>query len=205
MSTEPVIHRKQRRVVIVASEQRQAASVPAIAQTKAHRPVLTLKARASTPVAAPPHAGEADSAGVPPASGRQEPLSSAERQCRQAAKAAAALRVLAEHFPCLFNSVRPMAIGTGKVLDAERKAGRLPLGCIPLKLALVAWATSDAYFEAVAAGGARFNLAGGTEGEVTPEQVAYALKKLGKRRESAAAGQTLAGDDGVRPAGGPAA
>jgi ProP effector len=204
MSTEPVIHRKQRRVVIVASEQRQSASVPAIAETKAHRPVLMLKGRAPTPVAAPPHAGEAASAGVPAASGRQEPLSSAERQRRKAAKAAAALRVLAEHFPSLFNSVRPMAIGTGKVLDAERKAGRLPLGCVPLKLVLAAWATSDAYFEAVAAGGARFNLAGDTEGEVTPEQVAYALKKLRKRRESAAAGHSLAGG-GVLPAGRPAA
>lgn len=87
-----------------------------------------------------------------------------------------------------------MAIGTGKVLDAEHKAGRLPLGCIPLKLALSAWATSDAYFEAVAAGGVRFNLAGEAEGEVTPEQVAYALKKLRKRHESATSGQEQAID-----------
>jgi sRNA-binding protein len=121
-------------------------------------------------------------------------LSDAERKRRQAAKADAALRVLAEHFPSLFTSVRPMAIGTSKVLDAERKAGRLPLGCIPLKLALSAWATSDAYFEAVAAGAVRFNLAGEAEGEVTPEQVAYALKKLKKRRASAAARQAGTSD-----------
>ncbi len=92
-----------------------------------------------------------------------------------------------------------MAIGTGKVLDAERKAGRLPLGCIPLKLALASWGTSDAYFAAVAAGDARFNLAGETAGKVTPEQVAYVLQKLKKRRESAAAGQALTGE-GVVPA-----
>ncbi|WP_066336030.1 ProQ/FINO family protein [Azohydromonas lata] len=200
MSTEPVIHRKQRRVVIVANEQPQAA--PAIAQTRADRPVLRLKAKAPTPPAVPSQAGEAASADVPPASPRQEPLSDAERQHRQAAKAEAALRVLAEHFPGLFTSVRPMAIGTGKVLDAERKAGRLPLGCIPLKLALSAQATSDAYFEAVAAGGARFNLAGEVEGEVTPEQVAYATKKLHKRRDTAARRHELP-SDAVAPAATP--
>ncbi|WP_298235620.1 ProQ/FINO family protein [uncultured Azohydromonas sp.] len=173
--------------MIVGNEQRQASPAPAIAETQADRPVLRLKAR---PQAAAPSQEEKVTTGdMPPASPPQERLSNAERQRRQAAKADAALRVLAEHFPGLFTSVRPMAIGTSKVLDAERKAGRLPLGCIPLKLALSAWATSNAYFEAVAAGGARFNLAGEAEGEVTPEQVAYALKKLKKRRESAAAGQ----------------
>lgn len=119
----------------------------------------------------------------------QEPLSVAERSRRQAAKAAAALSVLAEHYPALFTSPRPMAIGTGTVLDAERKAGRLPLGCIPLKAGLSAWATSDAYIEALAGGGPRFNLGGEVEGEVTPEQVAHAVKKLHKHQAAAAAPQ----------------
>lgn len=194
MSTEPVIHRKQRRVVIVANEQPQAAPAPAIAETRADRPVLRLKVKAATPPAVPSQVGEAASADVPPASPQQDPLSDAERKRRQAAKADAAIQVLTRHFPGLFTSVRPMAIGTSKVLDAERKAGRLPLGCIPLKLALSAWATSDAYFEAVAAGGARFNLAGEVDGEVTPEQVAYATKKLHKRRDTAARRHDLPSD-----------
>ncbi|MDZ5455337.1 ProQ/FINO family protein [Azohydromonas lata] len=186
MTTEPVIHRKQRRVVVVASEQPPAAPAPAIAEAKPDRPVLKLKARSTPPAAAPAPAGKAPTEAATAASPRQEPLSNAERKRRQAAKADAALRVLAGHFPGLFTSVRPMAIGTGKVLDAERKAGRLPLGCIPLKLALSAWTASDAYLEALAASGARINLAGEAEGEVTPEQAARAARKLHKRRDAAA-------------------
>jgi sRNA-binding protein len=77
----------------------------------------------------------------------------------------------------------PSAVG--KVLDAERKAGRLPISCIPLNLALSAWTASDAYLEAVAAGGPRFNLAGEVEGDVTPEQLAHAARKLKRRRDAA--------------------
>lgn len=185
MSTEPVIHRKQRRVVIVANEP-PAVPAPAVAEAKAPRPLLKLRARSSTPAAAPPPAELEAAAGGPPASPRQERLSPAERERRQAAKAQAALQVLAAHFPGLFTSVRPLAIGTGEVLDAERKAGRLPLGCIPLKLALSAWTASDAYLEAIAAGGVRFNLAGEVEGEVTPRQMAHATSKLQRRRDAAA-------------------
>jgi hypothetical protein len=59
MSTEPVIHRsKQRRVVIVANQQPQAAPAPAIGEATADRPVFKLKARSSTPAAVPAQAGK---------------------------------------------------------------------------------------------------------------------------------------------------
>lgn len=45
MPSEPVIHRKQRRVVIVADVQPPAAPAPAVAELNAHRPVIKLKAR----------------------------------------------------------------------------------------------------------------------------------------------------------------
>ncbi|WP_157269541.1 ProQ/FINO family protein [Azohydromonas aeria] len=190
MASEPIVRRK-RRVVIVADV--QPPTTPAVASTepKSDRPVFKLKSRseaAHTPAdaAQPPVAAPAA-----PAKPVQEPLSAAERRRRLAVKAAAALSVLAEHYPALFTSARPMAIGTGKVLDAERKAGRLPLGTIPLKPGLSAWAASDAYVEALAGGGPRFNLAGEVAGEVTPEQVAHALKKLHKRRAVAAVPQEL--------------
>ncbi|WP_157271684.1 ProQ/FINO family protein [Azohydromonas aeria] len=186
MASEPIIHRK-RRVVIVADVP-PTTPAAAGAEPKADRPVLKLKSRSeagSTPASAdqPPAAAPATLA--TPA---QEPLSAAERRRRLALKAAAALSVLVEHYPALFTSARPMAIGVGKVLDAERKAGRLPLGIIPLKAGLSAWAASDAYVEALAGGGPRFNLAGEIEGEVTPEQVAHALKKLHKRQAAARQG-----------------
>ena len=101
----------------------------------------------------------------------------AERSRCQAAKADAEIQVLARHFSILFAGVRPMAIGTGKVLEAERKAGRLPRTCIPLKLALSAWSACDAYLE---------DLAGEAEGEVMPEQLAYAARMLKRRRDAAA-------------------
>jgi hypothetical protein len=109
----------------------------------------------------------------------------AER-CRQPAKADAARQVLARNFSSLFASVRPMAVGTGKVLEAERKAVPLPCTCIPLKRALFAWSACDAYLEAVAAGAARLNLAGEAVGEATPEHLAYAARTLKRRRDAAA-------------------
>lgn len=185
MSNEPVIHRKQRRAVVIIDAPPLSVPAPAISESKAVRPVLKLKARQRA--ASNPEGTVETSTPAKPSKAVQEPLTAAERSRRQAAKAAAALDVLAAHYPALFASVRPMAIGTGKVLDAERKAGRLPLGCIPLKLALSAWTASQRYLESVAAGGYRFSLAGEAAGEVTPEQVAHAIKRLKKCCESASA------------------
>jgi hypothetical protein len=65
MSTEPVIHRKQCRVLIIRNEQRQTAPAPAIAETKADRPVLSLKSR--PPAAAPSQDEKVTTADMPPA------------------------------------------------------------------------------------------------------------------------------------------
>ncbi|WP_156901646.1 hypothetical protein [Azohydromonas australica] len=86
MSTEPVIHLKQCRVMIVGTEQ-PAAPALALAKAKVPQPLLKLKARPSTLAAALPPAEPAAAAGAPPDSPRQERLSPTERERCQAAQA----------------------------------------------------------------------------------------------------------------------
>lgn len=150
MNAEPIIHRKKRRIVIVAPQ-----------ATMAPKESAALAVKAA------------------PAKQQEKPLSAKERRARRTAKARAALAVLAEHYPHLFDTKprRPLAVGILYDLHAERKAGRLPLGHDPLKAALEFWTDKLSYLEALAAGGPRFDLAGEPKGEVKPEHSAWAAAR----------------------------
>lgn len=173
---EPVIRRK-RRVIVVPP---QAAAAPA----DLGKPAPAAEAPQELPAKPAQPAPEPVKA-KPVFAPQQQPLSDDEKRRRKAVKVAAALEVLRQHFPDAFSTVRPLAIGITDALNDERKAGRLPLGVSRIGMAMYAWVNKEDYLLALVAGGPRFNLSGEPEGEVSPEHVADAAKRLERRRAKA--------------------
>ena len=85
------------------------------------------------------------------------------------------LAALAERFPSVFNADKPLplAIRTDK---AVREALALPWS--QGNDLLHWWTHRPAYYQALTAGGPRYNIDGTVNGEVTPHQQAHAIKAL---------------------------
>lgn len=70
------------------------------------------------------------------------------------------MAVLRASYPALFTTPVPLALGIAKELTEARRAGTLAVTAVPLRLALSAWTSSDAYIALLAAGGFRIGLDG---------------------------------------------
>ncbi|SAL81751.1 ProP effector [Caballeronia choica] len=102
------------------------------------------------------------------------------------------MAILRAAYPALFSHPVPLALGIAKELTGARRAGTLVVTAVPLRLALSAWCTSDAYIAALAAGGFRIGLDGQPTEPVSAEHVAAAAATLRKRQKKAEPVETSA-------------
>lgn len=128
----------------------------------------------------------------PVAPAKQQPeqqtrLSAAERRHREFEKGKEAALILMQQYPAAFDkdNVRPLQVGIAKVLDAERKAGRLLIGTLALKRAIAYWVNRKEYLAAVAAGGDRIDMNGNPVVAVEEKHQAWAAGILEKVRKKA--------------------
>ncbi|MFU0885687.1 ProQ/FINO family protein [Kluyvera sichuanensis] len=89
------------------------------------------------------------------------------------------LALLITHWPAAFSldSPRPLAIGTAELIAADMRARGLT-GAGKIRAAVAMYTRRAIYLKALIAGGARYNLAGKPEGEVTLEQQTLARETL---------------------------
>ena len=104
---------------------------------------------------------------------------------------AANVAAVAERLPSVFNADKPLplAIRTDK---AVREALALPWS--QGNELLHWWTHRPAYYQALIAGGPRYNLDGTADGEVTPHQQAHATKALRRHQHWLAGTTTQAGE-----------
>lgn len=152
--------------------------------TEHTRPVLSLK-RATTGAAAKP---SASTAAVEKTAHTGAGATTGTKSSKHNSKK---LELLITHWPAAFSleAPRPLAIGTAELISADMCARGIT-GAGKIRAAVAMYTRRISYLKALAAGGARYNLAGEPEGEVTPEQQQRALDTLAttkKKRVSACA------------------
>lgn len=89
------------------------------------------------------------------------------------------LELLLTHWPEAFslNAPRPLAVGTAELIAADMCARGIT-GTGKIRSAVAMYTRRASYLKALAAGGARYNLAGEPAGEVTEEQQKLARETL---------------------------
>lgn len=100
----------------------------------------------------------------------------AEANARRAAARAVNLATLAERFPTVFgNADKPVPLAIGCANEVRAALGMTWSQGVDL---MHWWTHRPAYYAALIAGGARYNIDGTENGEVTPLQQAHATKAL---------------------------
>ncbi|MEX9216896.1 ProQ/FINO family protein [Providencia rettgeri] len=162
-STDPVIQRRRKQVVVNTSRKPYKPTKPALTQpTKKVPPPLAKKQKA---VVIP-----LEKKVIPPTPPKKHlPLEEA-------------IANISAYWPLLFpnGQLRPMAIGTREALLADKKVRELPISHKKLKRSLAAISHSVKYRTTIISGAIRYDKDGQPNGTVTESDVADTLKRIQK-------------------------
>ncbi|WP_272520901.1 ProQ/FINO family protein [Providencia sp. PROV223] len=162
-STEPVIQRRRKQVVVNT-------------QRKPNKPAKTAPTQPTKKVTSPPAKKQKEviipleKKVIPPTPPKKH-LSLEE-----------AIANISEYWPHLFpnEQLRPMSIGTREVLLADKNARKLPISTKKLKRSLAAISHSMKYRTTIMPGAVRYDKDGQPNGTVTESDVADTLKRIQK-------------------------
>ncbi|EMB8480643.1 conjugal transfer protein [Providencia rettgeri] len=160
-STEPVIQRRRKQVVI--NTQRKSNKLPKKTTIKPPKKLTRSPAKKKDAVVIP-----LEKKIIPPTPPKQHlPLEEA-------------ITNLSEHWPHLFpeGQLRPMAVGIRESLFADKKARELPISYKKLKRSLAAISHSVKYRTTIMPGAVRYDKDGQPNGAVTESDVADTLKRI---------------------------
>ncbi|HHR5913996.1 TPA: ProQ/FINO family protein [Providencia alcalifaciens] len=160
-STEPVIQRRRKQVVVNT-------------QRKPHKPAKTAPAQPTKKVT--------------PAKKQKAVIIPLEKKVilptppKQHLPLEEAIANISEYWPKLFpdGQLRPMAIGTREALFADKKARALPISYKKLKRSLAAISHSVKYRTTIMPGAVRYDKDGQPNGIVTESDVVDTLKRIQK-------------------------
>ncbi|HHR6046509.1 TPA: ProQ/FINO family protein [Providencia alcalifaciens] len=162
-STEPVIQRRRKQVVVNT-------------QRKLHKPAKTAPPQSSKKVPPPP--AKKQKAVVIPLEKKVIPPTPPKKHLPlEEAKAN-----LSAYWPHLFpnGQLRPMAVGTREALLSDKKVRELPISHKKLKRSLAAISHSVKYRTTIMPGAVRYDKDGQPNGTVTELDVADTLKRIQK-------------------------
>ncbi|MEQ5235704.1 ProQ/FINO family protein [Providencia hangzhouensis] len=160
-STEPVIQRRRKQVVVNT-------------QRKPHKPAKTAPTQPPKKVTPPPAKKQKavviplEKKVIPPTPPKQHlPLEEA-------------IANISAYWPQLFpdGQLRPMAVGTREALFADKKVRELPISYKKLKRSLAAISYSVKYRTTIMPGAVRYDKDGQPNGTVTESDVADTLKRI---------------------------
>ncbi|EOE1545987.1 ProQ/FINO family protein [Providencia rettgeri] len=159
-STEPVIQRRRKQVVVNT-------------QRKPHKPAKTAPTQPPKKETPPPKKKDAvviplEKKVIPPTPPKQHlPLEEA-------------IANISGYWPLLFpdGQLRPMAVGTREALFADKKVRELPISYKKLKRSLAAISHSVKYRTTIMPGAVRYDKDGQPNGTVTESDVADTLKRI---------------------------
>lgn len=146
------------------------------------RPVLSLKRATTGAASKPPHntgsAEKAAHAGAGAAAGTKRSRYNRKK-----------LELLITHWPAAFSldAPRPLVVGAAELIAADMCARGITGGG-RVRAAIAMYTRRTAYLKALAAGGARYNLAGDPAGKVTAEQQQRALDTLAATKKKGVSG-----------------
>lgn len=167
--------------------------------TKQKRPTLSIKhkpttlvpsssvkktdpASEKTVIKAVPKEGETVKAPPKPATKAKR---AAKRGAKNQRRGQASIATLMALWPEVFNVASPKPLKIGILYDMIHEATRqgLDISRKQIRTGIMVYSRAEAYQDALCQGGARFDLRGQPNGEVTEEQRNYALKKRKRRSE----------------------
>lgn len=162
-STEPVIQRRRKQVVVNT-------------QRKPNKPTKTAPTQPTKKVTPPP--AKKQKAVIIPLEKRVIPPTPPKNHL----PLEEAIENLSEHWPHLFpdGQLRPMAVGTREALLADKKVRELPISYNKLKRSLAAISHSVKYRTTIMPGAVRYDKDGQPNGTVTESDVADTLKRIQK-------------------------
>lgn len=160
-STEPVIQRRRKQVVVNT-------------QRKPHKPAKTAPIQPPKKETSPPAKNQ--KAVVIPLEKKVIPPTPPKKHL----PLEEAIANLSEYWPQLFpnGQLRPMAVGTREALFADKKAQELPISYKKLKRCLAAISHSVKYRTTIMPGAVRYDKDGQPNGAVTESDVADTLKRI---------------------------
>lgn len=160
-STEPVIQRRRKQVVVNT-------------QRKPHKPAKTAPTQPPKKVTPPP--AKKQKAVVVPLEKKVIPPTPP----KQHLPLEEAIANISAYWPQLFpdGQLRPMAVGTREALFADKKVRELPISYKKLKRSLAAISHSVKYRTTIMPGAVRYDKDGQPNGAVTESDVADTLKRI---------------------------
>ena len=160
-STEPVIQRRRKQVVVNT-------------QRKPHKPTKPAQPQPTKKVAPPP--AKKQKAVVIPLEKKAIPPTPPKKHL----PLEEAIANISEYWPQLFpnGQLRPMAVGTREALLADKKVRELPISYKKLKRSLAAISHSVKYRTTIMPGAVRYDKDGQPNGAVTESDVADTLKRI---------------------------
>ncbi|MEQ5149742.1 ProQ/FINO family protein [Providencia stuartii] len=162
-STEPVIQRRRKQVVVNT-------------QRKPHKPAKAAPIQPPKKVTSPP--AKKQKAVVIPLEKKVIPPTPPKKHL----PLEEAIANISEYWPQLFpnGQLRPMAVGTREALLADKKVHELPISYKKLKRSLAAISHSVKYRTTIMPGAVRYDKDGQPNGTVTESDVADTLKRIQK-------------------------
>ncbi|WP_262417067.1 ProQ/FINO family protein [Providencia rettgeri] len=162
-STEPVIQRRRKQVVVNTPR-------------KPHKPAKTAPTQPTKKVTPPP--AKKQKAVVIPLEKKVIPPTPPKKHL----PLEEAITNISEYWPQLFpnEQLRPMAVGTREALLADKKVRELPISTKKLKRSLAAISHSVKYRTTIMPGAVRYDKDGQPNGTVTESDVADTLKRIQK-------------------------
>lgn len=162
-STEPVIQRRRKQVVVNTLR-------------KPHKPAKTAPTQPTKKVTSPP--AKKQKAVIIPLEKKVIPRTPPKKHL----PLEEAIANISEYWPQLFpnGQLRPMAVGTREALLADKKVRELPMSYKKLKRSLAAISHSVKYRTTIMPGAVRYDKDGQPNGTVTESDVADTLKRIQK-------------------------